>query len=90
MSYEGYSQFLCKRGHAWDEDCNQASPESKCPTCGEPFIWENMVDQTNGSYEGDKRIDGYVELKVATIKSCAECGKPQEVTYKIPRAKRRK
>jgi hypothetical protein len=90
MSYEGYSQFLCKNGHAWEENCNFVDSKNKCPTCGEKFIWENMVDVTNGSYYEGERIDGYIELKVKSIKSCSHCGKPQEVTYKIPKTKKRK
>lgn len=47
MSYEGYSQFLCKSGHyLGTRDCNDLRVET-CPICQASVI-ENMVDQTNG------------------------------------------
>lgn len=86
MSYEGYSQFLCKNGHYWTVDCNLADYDRECPTCFEPVFWENMVNETNGTHEDDgTRIDGYIELEVdKEIKcTCGECIK--EITYKIPK-----
>jgi hypothetical protein len=91
MSYEGYSQFLCKKGHAWAEDCNFSSEFSKCPICGEKHVWENMVDETNGTYDDEgKRIDGYVDLKEKERKTCKHCKTTLEVIYKIPKTKRKK
>jgi hypothetical protein len=46
MSYEGYDQYVCVNGHYEARDCH--TPMKKCPTCGERFVWENAVDQTNG------------------------------------------
>jgi hypothetical protein len=89
MSYEGYSQFLCAKGHYWTVDCNMAEDGQECPICFEPAVWENMVNETNGSYEDDgTRIDGYVELEIdKEIKcSCGECVK--EIIYKIPKGKK--
>ncbi|KKK91096.1 hypothetical protein LCGC14_2716410, partial [marine sediment metagenome] len=35
MSYEGYSQLLCKDGHYWTKDCEEMAylelSEHKCP-----------------------------------------------------------
>ena len=84
MSYEGYSQFLCKNGHQWTEDCMAAGDESKCPTCSEKSVWENMVDITNGSFEDGKRIDGYIELEIIEQKVCGECKRPTETRYMNP------
>ena len=93
MSYEGYSQLLCKKGHHWTKDCYDMDfmelEEHKCPKCNEPAIWENMVDETNGSFEVDgTRIDGFVELKpkVETSGICSACGEKHicEKTYYIP------
>lgn len=91
MSYEGYSQFLCKNGHGWTSDCmntGMSLEENKCFTCGEPAVWENMVNVTNGSFEGDERIDGYVELELLTEKKCEHCDSILERTYKQPKTKR--
>ena len=90
MSYEGFSQFLCSKGHLWTEDCNSTAFELKgnlCGLCGEPAIWENMVDVTNGSYDDDgKRIDGYIDLEIERQDCCHECKQIIETTYKIPRS----
>lgn len=56
MSYEGYSQYICKKGHyftrdAYDDmDYDDHGPYlkyPKCPYCGEDVVWRNGVDQTN-------------------------------------------
>ena len=44
MSYEGYNQHLCEKGHRFDESAYV--DESKCP-CGSPSVWFNAVDDTN-------------------------------------------
>ncbi len=95
MSYEGYSQFLCKKGHYWTVDCNElmyAEDKQKCPKCGEEEVWENMVNVTNGSWDDDgTRIDNYIELKqkkkISGVCSC--CGEEHvcEKTYFIPKDK---
>lgn len=52
MSYEGYSMFLCARGHASVYGCHDTR-EPRCRHCGEPPAYECMVDQTNGHVEDD-------------------------------------
>ncbi len=96
ISYEGFSQFLCKKGHTWNVNCYELPNlqyeepvKQKCPTCGEEEVWENMVNLTNGSWDDDgTRIDGYVELKQKIKRSgiCSACGKEHvcEVNYEIP------
>lgn len=98
MSYEGFSQFLCKKGHTWNVDCLELDylelgEYPKCPVCGEPYLWENIVDVTNGSWDDDgNRIDGYIELKQKIKRSgiCSACGKEHvcEVIYEIPEVQR--
>ena len=94
MGYSGYSQFLDSKGHYWTEDCNIADLKtSRCPICSSKAVFENMVDETNGSFdEKGNRIDGFIELKVKKKISgvCSCCGKEHicEITYNIP--KRRK
>jgi hypothetical protein len=50
-------------------------------------IWINIVDTTNGSFEDEERIDGYVNLKVEKETKCKECGHTLEITYKISKGK---
>lgn len=91
MSYEGYSQFMCKNGHSWSVDCYIADEMKECPICFSPAIWENMVDTTNGSFDDEgNQIDGYVELEVESQKICEHCGTILETIYKIPEGKGRK
>jgi hypothetical protein len=95
MSYEGYEQYLCAKGHYWCADCHDDPGD--CETCGGPAVWSNSVDVTNGSYETidgkEKRIDGHVELEVAAeaiTNTCHCCGHVkmlEEERYKIPEDK---
>ena len=95
MSYEGYSQLLCKYGHYWTVDCYQVADslhDNLCPH-GHPAVWENMVNTTNGSYDDYygtvERIDEYVELKPKKMVKCEHCGSVLEERYNIPKPKRR-
>lgn len=95
MSYDGYSQFLCKNGHYWTTDSLELrwlgiKSYPKCPICGKKPVWENMVNLTNGSFDDNgNRIDGKIELEVKQKISgvCSSCGKEHicEITYKIPK-----
>lgn len=95
MSYEGYSQFLCKKGHYWTLDAYETmwdDKKQKCPICKKEEVWKNMVNVTNGSWDDDgRRIDNYIELKVKSETSgkCSACGKKHvcEITYEIPKKK---
>lgn len=49
MSYEGYIEYLCPKGHAWAHDV-YSEPENGhvCKRCGASATWQHDVDQTNG------------------------------------------
>lgn len=84
MSFEGYYQLLCKNGHTTSIDCYVHDDEMKCH-CGENFVWKNLVDVTNGSFDEEgNRIDGYVELEVESQNICGCCDSVLETKYKIP------
>ncbi len=98
MGYSGFSQLLCKNGHNWNVDCEEMPQEyenprkMKCPKCGEPQVWENMVNTTNGSVDEEgTRIDGFVDLKIKSQRFgfCSECGEKHicETIYEIPKLK---
>ena len=94
MSYEGYEQLLCAKGHYHIVDCYDHKP-NKCPAkgCKSKIVWQNSVDLTNGSRDDKgKRIDGFVELKIKSKKRCIceECGNEhnlEEPTFIIPKNK---
>ena len=84
MSYEGYVQLLCAKGHLTEIDCYEDIPE-KCH-CGRKFVWRNGVDTTNGSYDDNgNRIDGAVELEISKEIKCKHCGHGKEIIYRIPK-----
>jgi len=94
MSYEGYSQFWCKKGHYWTVDCNlliYVDDTEKCPICNKEEVFENMVDVTNGSFDDDgTRIDNFIEpeIKKKEVMKCKSCGKERICDcsiYKIPK-----
>ena len=79
MSFEGFYQKLCKKGHYFEEDVY--SIESKvCPVCDSEIVFTNMVDITNGSYdENENRIDGYIDFERHGFKILVEDSSYPEV-----------
>lgn len=57
MSYEGYTQHLCRFGHLTEQDAMEAmyiEAVENCSRCHSPFIFRHGVDQTNGiEYQED-------------------------------------
>jgi len=90
MSFEGYYQVLCKRGHLSTPNVYNIPTITKypCPFCGMPPAWINMVDTTNGSFDDQGQpIGGYVELKLLARRRCSKC-KTLELRYRNPLRKR--
>ena len=100
MSFEGYYQVICRSGHAstrslWEE----VDSTTDCDFCLDKLVWRNLVDETNGSHDGEERIDGYVELQIVkeTISETHKCSCGKDVyhivsentmpIYKIPKDK---
>ena len=72
MSFEGYWRAICKNGHFRENDVYIFDPtEEKC-SCGEKFVWRELIDQTNG-LEGVKQT--CIE-KISEIigEKCPTCG----------------
>lgn len=81
MSWEGYTQKICAKGHHNIE--KQYTELHYCPDCGAVFVWENVVDQTNGcEYDsnGSHKTDcqcGFAPVKCKTQSescTCNNCG----------------
>jgi hypothetical protein len=94
MSFEGYHQLLCKKGHYFTMDVYFEDPVGVgCPICKEKVAWWHTVDVTNGSFEGKERIDGYIDLKIKTKAKTCKCDKcnnvhvVEDATYEIPKNK---
>lgn len=47
MSYEGYTEFLCRAGHYDTCDAYADGPKA-CRACSAPFAFSHGVDVTNG------------------------------------------
>lgn len=90
MSFEGYYQILCNKGHYDTLDIYQTDEplKEKCAKCFGKIVWYNLVDTTNGSYnDNNERIDNYIKLKVKSKKVCNKCNSTLEILYKIPRTR---
>lgn len=87
MSYEGYEQHICAKGHlfnhadSWTEDavCNAylLSPDDVEKRCGAPTAFINSVDDTNCDSHGLILERDWLKLKIAEpimIKVKCECG----------------
>ena len=91
MSFEGYEEHLCQQGHLWCVDVYDWEHDHKCPDCGGPAVWTNVVDQTNGIDEdtGEGLGTKFEVLEPATYEKCDKCGHSEQLTptrYKIPAA----
>lgn len=49
MSFEGFYQTLCARGHYTSLGLYEYDTETLC-CCGAQIAWWNLVDETNGAY----------------------------------------
>lgn len=89
MSYEGYYQLWCPNGHYWEQ--NVYAFDECCSRCGEHYIVENSVDETNG-VEPVGFGWGYIQPEVdvpAVTETCEHCNHTRIVkqeTHKIPTA----
>lgn len=67
MSYEGYEQHLCKKGHLFCVDAMvfiglDEEDVQKCPYCSESSVFFNSVDETNGEQWGVITEDAWETL----------------------------
>jgi len=85
MSWEGFYQQLCKKGHYTTKSAEYQEEDEKCSICGQEIVWINTVNVTNGSFYNDERIDGYIELKEKSRKVCKHCNSILEIIYRVPK-----
>lgn len=52
MSYEGVEVYLCSKRHKSVFDCYDPPKHPTCE-CGNPFVWIQYVDYTNGTDPDD-------------------------------------
>jgi hypothetical protein len=85
MSFEGYFQLICKKGHYYTEGLWGAEEKALCYNCGSQPAWWNLVDTTNGDVDDEGNIiSGYIKLEQEKEIRCDKCNSCLEVTYKIP------
>ena len=83
MSFEGYYQRLCKKGHYETVDVyvdDLRGEKWTCSICGEREAWSRIVDCTNGDDEPTR-------LRIAAQKKCDHCDSILETTYEIPKGR---
>jgi hypothetical protein len=52
MSFEGFYEYICEKGHYKSVDVYNDSHSGSCDKCGSKWGYSHLVDQTNG-YEED-------------------------------------
>ena len=94
MSFEGFDQVLCKAGHLSEFNCWDTvelfDNTDRC-TCGEPYVWRHVVDQTNG-YDESSEWTSRKKLETVTQSEYTTCNLghrhcTKEATYVIPEEK---
>jgi hypothetical protein len=87
MSYEGYEQHICVKGHRFDTPASfMFDDELKCH-CGAASAWFNSVDDTNCDSNGcildfsSFLIEG---RKEETCKCCGHTKVIEEARYRVP------
>ena len=69
MSYEGYEQCLCVKGHLYiGQDLYDFS--DPCPVCQSPAVWVNCVDDTNCESYGYIPDFSSLRIKEAQVETC--------------------
>lgn len=92
MSFSGFYQILCSKGHYWTEDCYVADNEGTvdgegvCSFCGSPVAWWDMVDTTNDAGE-PTILELYEYAKHCTCDKCGDTHKISPDIFKIPKDK---
>lgn len=81
MSFEGYYQVLCKKGHLTNHNCHMFDHGDSCSICGEEIEIANLVDETNGE------SDGYMYFDKIEEKKCEHCNTVLEEIYKPTKGK---
>lgn len=88
MSYEGYEQHICARGHWFEVPCSYGGDGDERCACGASSVWHNCVDDTNGEQYGVIPLEALATLKLTdeVIKTC-DLGHQhvvKEATYRKP------
>jgi hypothetical protein len=89
MSFEGYYQRLCRKGHFSAKALyDKTRWDSACYVCGENIVWWNLVDQTNSdAYEVP--LEMVTEAEFWECEHCNSRRLTAHPTYRIPDAKSR-
>lgn len=85
MSYEGYYQAVCEKGHRFDMDVYH---EARCE-CGAKAAFVNSVDDTNCDSYGIVRPEGWEHflIEAERTETCSCCNHTKVVAlarYRIP------
>ena len=70
MSFEGYYEHLCTKGHYTTSDC-YVGPDERCMVCNGSLVAMNLVDQTNGDVGGEWDLE-----MVEPAPTCPTCHQP--------------
>jgi len=88
MSFEGYYQMLCEKGHLTLADAYIKYEYDSCCAndgdCGCKFVWSNLVDDTSNDEVGKIELEVEHERRTVQCKHCHSVLVAEETRYKIP------
>jgi len=91
MSWEGYYQCICAKGHYFcsPDDYGLYDNEAALCTCGSEAVFSNQVDETNCESVGEIPHEMIRSLQVAeaVLETCPHCGHTKELEpahYRVP------
>ena len=83
MSYQGYEQCLCDKGHLFEIDSRNRL--IVCFECDSEVVWDNSVDETNGDSIGYIQMDQFMiqpeKTEICNLK-CVHI--VERAVYRIP------
>jgi len=91
MSYEGYEQCICEKGHYFENSNVYQWDVAEGCDCGAPTVFTNAVDETNGEAYGEIPFEEMRKLKLADamVETCPCCGSAKTLhppRYRVPTA----
>lgn len=85
MSYEGYTQHICVKGHYY---ANGPGFPDVCALCDSPAAWSNEVDDTNhdgyGQITQKDLAQFLINGEITCVCSCGHEHAREYETYRIP------
>jgi hypothetical protein len=96
MSWEGYYQCICKKGHYFVAAPNYGFDDDEaCAHCESPAVFTNVVDETNCDSVGEIPLEELAKFKIAdaVTETCPHCANVKLIEpehFRVPNEEERK